>query len=137
VKRLEINEKIENLVAAYNDLGDAFRENMEEVVSEIANISRKNLIFLFKAKIHHLNIFEILLKKFPDDAIRLLKTYYLGADLSLSAQDQVEDLGLLLDDVKEILGLNKLEELLDCPEFLEKNKKNERVKEAVDFALDE
>ncbi|EFI4022064.1 hypothetical protein GYM41_002364, partial [Escherichia coli] len=70
----------------------------------------------------------------PDNAIDLLKTRYLSLDLSNNAKDHVADLEIMLSDVKETLGKHKLEEILNCVEFLLINKKNQRVIDAIDFA---
>ena len=91
---------------------------------------------LVNDKIFQLNAFEILLRVAPDNALNLLKRRYLSLDLSNNAKDHVADLEIMLSDIKEILGNDKLEEVLNCSEFLLDNKKNQRVIDAIDFARD-
>ncbi|HDW1174400.1 TPA: hypothetical protein RK171_005029, partial [Escherichia coli] len=50
------------------------------------------------------------------------------------AKDHVADLEVMLSDIKEILGKDKLEDILSWSGFLLANKKNQRVIDAIDFA---
>ncbi|EJE9092149.1 hypothetical protein, partial [Escherichia coli] len=70
----------------------------------------------------------------PDNALNLLKRRYLSLDLSNNAKDHVADLEVMLSDIKEILGKDKLEDILSWSGFLLANKKNQRVIDAIDFA---
>ncbi|ATM79381.1 hypothetical protein CRN79_26100 [Serratia fonticola] len=73
----------------------------------------------------------------PNQALDTLKSWYLSLDLSHHIKDQESDLEIMLSDIKDILGEEKLREVLSCSEFLPENKKNQRVKDAIAFALDE
>ncbi|MFB1842758.1 hypothetical protein, partial [Salmonella enterica] len=66
----------------------------------------------------------------------LLKKRYLSLDLSNNAKDHVSDLEIMFSDIKEILGKDKLEEILNSTDFLPENKNNQRVIDAIDFAMD-
>ena len=92
------------------------------------------LEFLVTNKIFQLKAFEILLHLAPDNALNLLKRRYLSLDLSNNAKDHVADLEVMLSDIKEILGKDKLEDILSWSGFLLANKKNQRVIDAIDFA---
>ncbi|WP_127960479.1 hypothetical protein [Serratia microhaemolytica] len=81
--------------------------------------------------------FEILLKTNPDVAIDILFDRYLSIDLTKSPRNLGSDLEIMFDDVKEVLGEEKLKEILNSPRFLSKNKRTRYVKEAITFALDE
>ena len=131
----DIDDALQKLKDSYDLVWELFRRrDSEERPLDITETSRANLIFFFKNKIFHLTIFELLLKYFPSDAIDLIKRYYLSVNLANSPHDHVADLDIMFDDIKLILGDSAFEELLNCPEFLPKNKKNKRVKEAIDFA---
>lgn len=91
---------------------------------------------LVKSKIFQLNAFEILLHVAPYNALNLLKKRYLSLDLSNNAKDHVSDLEVMFSDIKEILGKDKLEEILNSTDFLPENKNNQRVIDAIDFAMD-
>ncbi|ENW9548684.1 hypothetical protein ACY4DU_004182 [Salmonella enterica] len=91
---------------------------------------------LVKNKIFQLNAFEILLHVAPDNALNLLKKRYLSLDLSNNAKDHVSDLEIMFSDIKEILGEDKLKEILNCTDFSPENKNNQRVIDAIDFAMD-
>lgn len=95
------------------------------------------LEMLIRNKIFQLSAFEIMLKINPDKAIDILKSWYLSMDLSNHIKDQVSDLEVMLSDVKDILGSEKLYDILNSNDFLLKNKKNKRVSDAILFALDE
>lgn len=92
---------------------------------------------LIKDRIFQLAAFELLLKINKNRALVLLKEWYLSMDLSNHIKDQVSDLDIMLSDIKDILGEEQLHNILECPEFLPKNKKNKRVKEAISFALED
>ncbi|ECU4933357.1 hypothetical protein F2F82_21480, partial [Salmonella enterica] len=64
------------------------------------------------------------------------KKRYLSLDLSNNAKDHVSDLEVMFSDIKEILGKDKLEEILNSTDFLPENKNNQRVIDAIDFAMD-
>ncbi|EAV4287137.1 TPA: hypothetical protein P2446_004049, partial [Salmonella enterica subsp. enterica serovar Typhimurium] len=78
----------------------------------------------------------ILLHVAPDNALNLLKKRYLSLDLSNNAKDHVSDLEIMFSDIKEILGEDKLKEILNCTDFSPENKNNQRVIDAIDFAMD-
>lgn len=91
---------------------------------------------LIKNRIFQLAAFELMLQINKDRALTLLKDWYLSMDLSNHIKDQVSDLEIMLSDIKDILGEEQLNNILNCDEFLPKNKKNKRVKEAIEFSLD-
>ncbi|PIT22606.1 hypothetical protein BGI37_13935 [Snodgrassella alvi] len=78
-----------------------------------------------------------MLKINKDKALTLIKDLYLSQDLANHAKDQVADLKSMFADIKNILGKEKLEKVLNSKEFLRKNKKNKRVQEAIKFALEQ
>lgn len=86
------------------------------------------------AKVFHLKAFEILVRCAPTNALNLLAGRYLSVDLSNSSKDHVADLEIMLSDISEILGRDKLEEVLSSSKFLSDNKKNPRVMDAIEFA---
>ncbi|KMJ46639.1 hypothetical protein AB204_02645 [Xenorhabdus khoisanae] len=98
---------------------------------------KNNLEKLVTLRVYQLKAFVILLNNFPEDAISLFKRRYLSVDLENSPRDQVADLDIMFSDIREVLGNNKFNEILNCPEFTEKNKDYYRVKEAIEFALEE
>ncbi|PIT08767.1 hypothetical protein BGI30_07940 [Snodgrassella alvi] len=78
-----------------------------------------------------------MLKINKDKALTLIKDLYLSQDLANHAKDQVADLKGMFADIKNILGKEELEKVLNSKEFLRKNKKNKRVQEAIKFALEQ
>ncbi|BEC38203.1 hypothetical protein VEE76_32840 [Escherichia coli] len=127
IQFINIHNKLWHDIRDYNVKQNGFNQSLSP-----EDISM--LEFLVKSKIFHLKAYEILLHVAPDNAIDLLKTRYLSLDLSNNAKDHVADLEIMLSDVKETLGKHKLEEILNCVEFLLINKKNQRVIDAIDFA---
>ncbi|EOY5689349.1 hypothetical protein ACSQ9Z_06535 [Salmonella enterica] len=112
-------------------------EKKQEFIKQC--ISPENISILeklVKSKIFQLNAFEILLHVAPYNALNLLKKRYLSLDLSNNAKDHVSDLEIMFSDIKEILGKDKLEEILNSTDFLPENKNNQRVIDAIDFAMD-
>ncbi|WP_100136592.1 hypothetical protein [Snodgrassella alvi] len=81
--------------------------------------------------------YELMLKINKDKALTLIKDLYLSQDLANHAKDQVADLKSMFADIKNILGKEELEKVLNSKEFLRKNKKNKRVQEAIKFALEQ
>ncbi|PIT14385.1 hypothetical protein BGI33_07505 [Snodgrassella alvi] len=78
-----------------------------------------------------------MLKINKDKALTLIKDLYLSQDLANHAKDQVVDLKGMFADIKNILGKEELEKVLNSKELLRKNKKNKRVQEAIKFALEQ
>ncbi|WP_235428011.1 MULTISPECIES: hypothetical protein [Xenorhabdus] len=127
---------------------DRFIKSYYELVDCITNVKdsdsfksdekfKNNLEKLVTLRVYQLKAFVILLNNFPEDAISLFKRRYLSVDLENSPRDQVADLDIMFSDIREVLGNNKFNEILNCPEFTEKNKDYYRVKEAIEFALEE
>lgn len=81
-------------------------------------------------------VFYILLKVKPELAINTLFSSFLNIDISNSQLRIEADLDFMFVYIKEILGEDKLQEILNSPEFLPKNKRNPRIKKAIAFALD-
>lgn len=89
---------------------------------------------LVKINILRLAAFKLFLQINKNEALIFLKDWYLSRDLSNYGESQILDIGLMLSDIKDILGEKELNNILNCKEFLSKNKKNKWVKEAIMFA---
>ncbi|MCX8747722.1 hypothetical protein J3U64_09660 [Snodgrassella sp. B3800] len=89
---------------------------------------------LVKINILRLAAFKLFLQINKNEALLFLKDWYLSRDLSNYGESQILDIGLMLSDIKDILGEKELNNMLNCKEFLSKNKKNKWVKEAIMFA---
>ena len=85
--------------------------------------------------------FELLLKINKDEALDIIKSWYLSRNISRAITDPVEDLDIMFTDIKEILGEEELDKLLKNKKFLKKNMKNKiikrRLREAIRFAKEE
>lgn len=86
---------------------------------------------LVKINILRLAAFKLFLQINKNEALLFLKDWYLSRDLSNYGESQILDIGLMLSDIKDILGEKELNNILNCKEFLSKNKKNKWVKEAI------
>ncbi|MBC8952685.1 hypothetical protein [Xenorhabdus sp. PB62.4] len=128
---------LNKFIKTFYELEDCIREVNKSDHFEYKEDFEVNLEKLVTMKIYQTKIFAILLNNFPESAISLLKRRYLSVDLKNSPRDQVADLAFLFSHVREILGDKKLNEVLNCPEFIQSNKDYYRVKEAIEFALDE
>lgn len=125
---------------AYNKIiKDLSDEDFKREFVDHADIPKATALLenLIKSRVAHLQAFELMLKINKDRALYILQHWYLLNDLTDHEKDQVADLDVILCDVKTILGAEELNTLLNCNEFLAKNKKNERVKQAIKFALEE
>ncbi|WP_369608750.1 hypothetical protein ABV523_16255 [Snodgrassella alvi] len=89
---------------------------------------------LVKINILRLASFKLFLQINKNEALLFLKDWYLSRDLSNYGESEILDIGLMLSDIKDILGEKELNNILNCKEFLSKNKKNKWVKEAIMFA---
>lgn len=89
---------------------------------------------LVKINILRLAAFKLFLQINKNEALLFLKDWYLSRDLSNYGESQILDIGLMLSDIKDILGEKELNNILNGKEFLSKNKKNKWVKEAIMFA---
>ncbi|WP_100156184.1 hypothetical protein [Snodgrassella alvi] len=89
---------------------------------------------LVKINILRLAAFKLFLQINKNEALLFLKDWYLSRDLSNYGESEILDIGLMLSDIKDILGEKELNNILNCKEFLSKNKKNKWVKEAIMFA---
>lgn len=128
---------LDNFVKSYYELEKSIRQ-LSSLESFTPNENFKNnLEELIELRVCQLAVFPILLKTFPDSAISLLKRRYLSVDLDNSPRDQVADLDIMFSDIREILGDHRFNEILNCPEFTQRNKNFHRVKEAIEFALEE
>ena len=85
--------------------------------------------------------FELLLKINKEEALDIIKFWYLSRNISRAITDPVEDLDIMFTDIKEILGEEELDKLLKNKKFLKKNMKNKiikrRLREAIRFAKEE
>ena len=85
--------------------------------------------------------FELLLKINKEEALYIVKSWYLSRNISRAITDPVEDLDIMFTDIKEILGEEELDKLLKNKKFLKKNMKNKiikrRLREAIRFAKEE
>jgi hypothetical protein len=118
-----VNDKEEQYFIEYTDVS-------------IATSLLENLIKL-RVLGTELPAYELMLKINKDKALTLIKDLYLSQDLANHAKDQVADLKSMFADIKNILGKEELEKVLNSKEFLRKNKKNKRVQEAMKFALEQ
>jgi hypothetical protein len=109
---------------------------IEHTDVSIATSLLENLIKLRILNVERL-AYELMLKINKDKALTLIKDLYLSQDLANHAKDQVADLKGMFADIKNILGKEELEKVLNSKEFLRKNKKNKRVQEAIKFALEQ
>jgi ethanolamine utilization cobalamin adenosyltransferase len=109
---------------------------IEHTDVSIATSLLENLIKL-RVLSTELPAYELMLKINKDKALTLIKELYLSQDLANHAKDQVADLKSMFADIKNILGKEELENVLNSKEFLRKNKKNKRVQEAIKFALEQ
>lgn len=89
---------------------------------------------LVKINILRLAAFKLFLQINKNEALLFLKDWYLSRELSNYGESEILDIGLMLSDIKDILGEKELNNILNCKEFLSKNKKNKWVKEAIMFA---
>lgn len=136
------------LINALQEYKDAEEKLWKEIVNDkeqqyfiehtdvsIATSLLENLIKLRILGIE-LPAYELMLKINKDKALALIKDLYLSQDLANHAKDQVADLKSMFANIKNILGKEELEKVLNSKEFLRKNKKNKRVQEAIKFALE-
>lgn len=136
------------LINALQEYKDAEEKLWKEIVNDkeqqyfiehtdvsIATSFLENLIKLRILGIE-LPAYELMLKINKDKALALIKDLYLSQDLANHAKDQVADLKSMFANIKNILGKEELEKVLNSKEFLRKNKKNKRVQEAIKFALE-
>lgn len=119
----------------WRDLRD-FGNDSDKGVKSLCSADIPALERLVESRNFQLKSFEILLRVAPDRAIALLKHRYLEIDLANSAQDVVADLDVMLSDVREILGDERFDAMLEFPGFLEENRVNPRVINAIAFAKD-
>jgi ethanolamine utilization protein EutA (predicted chaperonin) len=137
------------LINALQEYKDAEEKLWKEIVNDkeeqyfiehtdvsIATSLLENLIKL-RVLGTELPAYELMLKINKDKALTLIKDLYLSQDLANHAKDQVADLKSMFADIKNILGKEELEKVLNSKEFLRKNKKNKRVQEAIKFALEQ
>ncbi|WP_100100336.1 hypothetical protein [Snodgrassella alvi] len=137
------------LINALQEYKDAEEKLWKEIVNDkeeqyfiehtdvsIATSLLENLIKL-RVLGTELPAYELMLKINKDKALTLIKDLYLSQDLANHAKDQVADLKGMFADIKNILGKEELEKVLNSKEFLRKNKKNKRVQEAIKFALEQ
>ena len=135
-----LSESLRRFDAAYEQLWRDLREFGNDSVNGMKSLCRADILLLerlVESRNFQLMAFEILLRAAPDRAIALLKHRYLEVDLANSAQDVVADLEIMLSDVREILGDERLHAMLEFPGFLEENRVNPRVVGAIAFAKDE
>ncbi|WP_240651643.1 hypothetical protein [Serratia microhaemolytica] len=129
-----LENALDDFFCSYASLREALRKFDEKETLEGDSVKKlSNLVFL---NICTLAAFRILLEVRPSEALNVIKERFLSVDLSAHIKNQVEYLDVMFSDIKEVLGEEKLIEVLNCPEFLEENKNNERVKEAIASALD-
>ena len=117
-------------------------DSLVDLIEECSSLDEEDLPLLtelFKRKIYHHLIFDLLLRCDRDEfAYSLLIDYYLGDRISLShnAKDHVEDLELLFDSIVKKNGEEGLKNLLDNQMISTTNLRSKRFHSAVEFALD-
>ena len=134
-----LTNTLKEFIKAYDQLWHDIRDEHEKHCFIKKYDSSEYILILeslVNKKIFQLNAFEILLHIAPEKALDLLKRRYLSLDLLNNAKDHVADLDIMFSDIKDILGEDKLDEILNCPEFLPTNKKNPRVIDAINFSKD-
>ena len=84
---------------------------------------------------------NLLLKINKEEALYIVKSWYLSWNISRAITDPVEDLDIMFTDIKEILVEKELDKLFKNKKFLKKNMKNRiikrRLREAIRFAKEE
>ncbi|PHM44755.1 hypothetical protein Xmau_01469 [Xenorhabdus mauleonii] len=128
---------LDKFIKSYYELVDCITSVKDSDSFKSDENFKNNLEKLVTLRVYQLKAFSILLNNYPEDAVSLFKRRYLSVDLENSPRDQVADLDVMFSDIKEILGNSKFNEILNCPEFTQTNKDYYRVKEAIEFALDE
>ncbi|WP_275355244.1 hypothetical protein [Xenorhabdus bovienii] len=126
---------LDSFIKNHGELKRSISQLSDSESFELEEVFLNNLEELIKLKVYHLKAFEILLNSAPERAISYLKNYCLSADLIDSCNDHVADLAFMFSDIKEILGEDKLNEVLNCSEFTDCNKNFYRVKHAIEFAM--
>lgn len=132
------------LIDTLQEFNDLYNKSWQQITDENevknfinhADVTKATYLLkeLVKINILRLAAFKLFLQINKNEALLFLKDWYLSRDLSNYGESQILDIGLMLSDIKDILGEKELNNILNCKEFLSKNKKNKWVKEAIMFA---
>ncbi|OTQ57401.1 hypothetical protein [Gilliamella sp. A7] len=139
-----IIDAIQEYIIAYDNLSKAITNDQEkQYFVEHADVSKATDLLenLISSKTMLQSAFELLLKINKEEALYIVKSWYLFRNISRAITDPVEDLDIMFTDIKEILGEEELDKLLKNKKFLKKNMKNKiikrRLREAIRFAKEE
>lgn len=132
------------LIDTLQEFNDLYNKSWQQITDENevknfinhADVTKATYLLkeLVKINILRLSAFKLFLQINKNEALLFLKDWYLSRDLSNYGESQILDIGLMLSDIKDILGEKELNNILNCKEFLSKNKKNKWVKDAIMFA---
>ncbi|WP_100116204.1 hypothetical protein [Snodgrassella alvi] len=139
-----IIDAIQEYITAYHNLSKAITNDQEkQYFVKHADVSKATDLLedLISSKTMLQPAFELLLKINKEEALYIIKSWYLSRNISRAITDPVEDLDIMFTDIKEILGEEELDKLLKNKKFLKKNMKNKiikrRLREAIRFAKEE
>lgn len=130
---MSLGKEIVKVIDIISSLKDRIKECQELNDDDIPHLKR-----LFKLKLHHFLIFDLLIRTRKEVAIELLIDYYLSSsiDLNRNVKDHVNDLELFFDSIVEVHNEGELINLFRHNLVNKEIFTNERVKEAIGFALD-
>ena len=130
-----IIDAIQEYITAYHNLSKAITNDQEkQYFVEHADVSKATDLLenLISSKTMLQSAFELLLKINKEEALDIVKSWYLSRNISRAITDP---------DIKEILGEEELDKLLKNKKCLKKNMKNKiikrRLREAIRFAKEE
>lgn len=114
---------------------------LKNTIKECQHIDDEDIPYLktlFKRKIHHYLIFDLLLRNHIDVAKELLIDFYLSSSIKLDSniKDHVNDLDLLFESIVDIVSEEELIKVLKSEQVNSKIFDNPRVLEALEFALE-
>ena len=135
-----LSDTLKEFDRIYDKLWHEIRDERNKKTFVEQNGSPENILLLeglIKRRVFQLSAFEILLRLAPENALSILTRWYLSLDLSNHVKDQAADLEVMFSDIKEILGEEQLKEILKNPEILSENRSNQRVIDAIKFAMDD
>ncbi|NUF77510.1 hypothetical protein GY065_00895 [Snodgrassella sp. ESL0323] len=118
-----IIDAIQEYITAYHNLSKAITNDQEkQYFVEHADVSKATNLLenLISSKTMLQPAFELLLKINKEEALDIIKSWYLSRNISRAITDPVEDLDIMFTDIKEILGEEELDKLLKNKKFLKK-----------------
>ena len=118
-----IIDAIQEYITAYHNLSKAITNDQEkQYFVKHADVSKATDLLedLISSKTMLQPAFELLLKINKEEALYIIKSWYLSRNISRAITDPVEDLDIMFTDIKEILGEEELDKLLKNKKFLKK-----------------